>query len=90
MNLIPIIVDCYSPNNSDQSPHYFYLENTKFEINEISDRWYQRDTSHGLPAADYFKICTAGNITYIIKHELESDQWFLVTTDEPAMQIYCN
>ena len=90
MNLIPIIVDCYSPNNSDQSPHYFYLENTKFEINEISDRWYQRDTSHGLPAADYFKICTAGDLKYIIKHELVSDQWFLVAIDEPSIRFYCN
>jgi hypothetical protein len=90
MNLIPIIVNCYSPNNSDQSQHYFYLENTKFKINEISDRWYQRDASQGFASADYFKICTDGNMTYIIKHELESDQWFLVTTDEPSVRFFCN
>ena len=90
MNLIAIKVACYSLSNSDQCPFCFYSENIKFEINEISDRWYQRDGSQGFPATDYFKISTAGNMEYIIKHELVSDQWFLVTTQEPTIRFYCN
>jgi len=90
MNQIPIKVECHSGYKADEYPICFYLENNKFEIKEISDRWYQALPSPNLPVADYFKVCTVGNTKYIIKHELKSDQWFLITTNEPIIRFSSN
>jgi len=90
MNLIPIKVECHSGYKADEYPVCFYLDNSKFEIREVSDRWYQLDTSPDLPVADYFKVITSGNIKYIIKHELTMDQWFLVTTEQPVIRFSFN
>jgi len=90
MNLVPIKVECYSGYKADEFPICFYLENTKFEITEISDRWYQSDTSLDKPVSDYFKVSTVGSMKYIIKHELASDLWFLGTTEEPMVRFSYN
>jgi len=90
VKLIPIKVESYSGYKADEHPNCFYLENRRFEITEISDRWYQSDTSTGFPVSDYFKVWTDGNIKCIIKHELESDQWFLVATDELLIPFSSN
>ena len=90
MNPIPIKVECHSGYKADEYPVCFYWDNIKFEIKEVSDRWYQSDASSDLPACDYFKVCTAEEMKYIIKHELESDHWFLVAIDEPVIRFSCN
>jgi len=90
MNLIPIKVECHSGFKADEYPVCFYLENIRFEIKEVLDRWYQADISPDLPVSDYFKVSTHGNMTYIIKHELESDKWYLVTSDEPVIRFSYN
>jgi hypothetical protein len=87
MNLIPIIVECHSGYKADEYPICFYWDNTKIEIKEILDRWYQSHPSPDWPVADYFKVRTAGNAKYIIKHELKQDRWFLVTGDEPVIRF---
>ena len=90
MNLIPIKVVCHSGYKADEYPIYFYLENIKFEIKEISDRWYQSRPSQDWPIADYFKVFTASNTVYLIKHELKNDRWFLVEPDELIIKISYN
>jgi len=90
MNLIPIKVECHSGYKADEYPICFYWENIKFEIKEISDRWYQAHPTPDWPVADYFKVCTADNTKYIIKHELKSDQWFLVTLEAPIIRFSSN
>lgn len=90
MNMIPIKVESHSGYKADEYPICFFLENTKFEITEVSDRWYQAEPSPGLPVADYFKVCTAGNLEYIIKHELINDKWFLVINEEPVIRFSCD
>ena len=40
---IPIEVECHSGYKADEYPKCFYLDDEKFEIKEISDRWYQGD-----------------------------------------------
>ena len=88
--MIPIKVESHSGYKADEYPICFFLENTKFEITEVSDRWYQAEPSPGLPVADYFKVCTAGNLEYIIKHELINDKWFLVINEEPVIRFSCD
>jgi hypothetical protein len=90
MNLIPIKVECHSGYKADEYPRCFYLENTRFEIKEISDRWYQSRTTLEWPIADYFKVYTASNAIYLIKHELKSDLWFLVEPDELMIRLSYN
>jgi len=90
MFLIPIKVECHSGYKADEYPISFYWGNIKFEIKEISDRWYHSDSTPGGSVADYFKVCTVGNSKYIIKHELGGDQWFLVSRDKAVIQYSSN
>jgi len=90
MNFIAIKVECYSGHKADEYPVCFYWMNIKFEIKEIVDRWYQAQATPDWPVADYFKVCTASKSIYIIKHELESDQWFVVSTDDPIIRYSSN
>ena len=90
MKLIPITVICHSGYKYEEYPLYFYWENIKFEIKEISDRWYQAQPSPDWSVADYFKVYTATHRNYIIKHELKSDQWYLVMHFEPNVPFSFN
>ena len=90
MKLIPIKVECHSGFKADEYPVCFYLENVKIEIKEISDRWYQAKPTPDWPVADYFKVSTADNMKYIIKHELKSDEWFLVSKEELIIRFSAN
>jgi hypothetical protein len=41
MKAILIKVECHSGYKADEYPTCFYWKDEKFEIREISDRWYQ-------------------------------------------------
>jgi hypothetical protein len=75
--LIPIKVECHSGYKADEYPKCFYLNNERYDIQAITDRWYQGDTDPEFPVSDYFKVATAGGDQYIIKHEVERDRWYL-------------
>ena len=47
------------------------------EVNEVLDRWYQVESRPEWPRADYFKVRAADEREYLLKHDLESDEWFL-------------
>lgn len=76
-DLFGITVECHSGYKADEYPEIFYWDNIRFEIKEILDRWYQRDTSPEFPAANYYKVITTEQKIYILKHELNKDRWFL-------------
>lgn len=90
MKLIPVKVECHSGYKADEYPICFYWKNIKFEIKEIADRWYQAQEAPDMPVADYFKVRTAGKSIYILKHELQSDQWFVVSPDEAVIPYSLN
>jgi hypothetical protein len=75
--LIPINVECYSGFKADEYPKYFYWGNYKFEIFEILDRWYQGTSNPESPVSNYYKVDTSSRQQFIIKHDLESDEWYL-------------
>ena len=56
---------------------YFEWDNIGFDIKEILDRWHQGDLNPEFPAADYFKVLTTDQKIFILKHEIETDEWFL-------------
>jgi hypothetical protein len=77
MELIPIKVESYSGYKADEYPKCFYRNSERFEIQEITDRWYQGDSNPAWPVSDYFKVLTTSGSQYIIKHDHESDEWYL-------------
>ncbi|KPK82754.1 MAG: hypothetical protein AMS27_14060 [Bacteroides sp. SM23_62_1] len=77
MELIPIEVECHAGYKADEYPKCFYREDEKFDIQEITDRWYQGDTNPVWPVSNYFKVLTTSGEKYIIKHDLESDKWYI-------------
>ena len=90
MKLIPIIVECHSGYKADEYPTSFYWMNIKYEIKEISDRWYQAQSHPGSPKANYFKVRTASKSVYIIKHDLENDRWYIVSEEKPGFGFSAN
>jgi hypothetical protein len=90
MKLIPIKVESYPGQEGGEYPVSFYWRDTKYEIKEIADRWYQAHPDPGGPVANYFKVRTASKSIFIIKHVLESDDWFLVAPEEPVIGFSFN
>lgn len=78
MNLIPIQVQCYAGYKSDESPRRFLYESTSVEIKEILDRWYQGNRDPEWPITDYFEVLGSDGREYLLKHDREYDDWFLV------------
>ena len=77
---VPIKVECYSGYKADEYPKCFYWKNKKFDIKEISDHWYQYDFNPEFPSANYYKVHTTCDKQFIIKHEFESDKWYLISS----------
>ena len=77
MEWVDVTVECHAGYKADEYPTCFYLENIRYEIVEIFDRWYQAGNRGGLPNADYFKIFIEFGTQYLLKHDLEQDLWFL-------------
>ncbi|MEE9572607.1 MAG: hypothetical protein V3W20_06145 [Candidatus Neomarinimicrobiota bacterium] len=75
--MIPIKVECHSGYKADEYPKCFYWNNDRFEIQEIIDRWYQGDRDPEWPVSNYFRVDTTCGKQYIIKHDIENDEWYL-------------
>jgi hypothetical protein len=76
-DLFPVEVECHAGYKADEYPKRFYWDNLRFEIEEVLDRWYQGDQNPQFPPANYFKVRTTGKKVHILKHETETDRWFL-------------
>ncbi len=77
MRLVPITVECHAGFKADETPRRFVLEAQSVEIEEIIDRWYQVESLPEWPRADYFKVRGSDHRDYLLKHDLEVDEWFL-------------
>ncbi len=76
MRLTPIQVECYAGAKADEVPRRFTREGRTVEINEVLDRWHQVESKPEWPRADYFKVHGEDGREYLLKHDLESDDWF--------------
>ena len=76
-DLISIKVESHSGYKANDYPVSFYWDSIRFDIKEILDRWYQGDLNPEFPPAFYFKVKTSDDKVYILKHETNSDRWFL-------------
>lgn len=77
MKLIPIQVECYAGTKADETPRRFFREEQPVEVEEVLDRWHQAESKPEWPRADYFKVRGADGHAYLLKHDLEADEWFL-------------
>lgn len=76
--LVPVKVESHSGYKADEYPESFVHEDIRFEIHEITDRWYQGDRDPDVPVADYFKVETTCGKQFLLKHEIGNDQWYVV------------
>jgi hypothetical protein len=77
MELIPIKVECYAGAKADETPRRFIWEEQAIDVEEVLDRWYQIESQPEWPRADYFKVRGADSHEYLLKHDLETDEWHL-------------
>ena len=77
MQLIPIQVECYAGHKADETPRRFLSGDGWIEVVEVLDRWYQGAGDPEWPIADYFKVLGADRREYLLKHDRESDAWYL-------------
>jgi hypothetical protein len=77
MLLTPIVVECYAGEKADETPRCFSLQGQTIEVAEVLDRWYQVESLPEWPRADYFKVRGDDGNDYLLKHDLESDDWYL-------------
>jgi len=76
--LIRIRVECHSGYRADEYPRCFYWNDKRYDIIQVTDRWYQGGMDPGQHVSNYFRIETACRGQYLIKHDLEYDTWYLV------------
>ena len=77
MKLIPIQVECYAGDKADETPRRFLWSERTIEVVEVLDRCCQVESKPEWPRADYFKARAADASEFLLKHDLESDEWFL-------------
>jgi hypothetical protein len=78
MELTPIKVTCHSGYKADEYPVSFIWKDIPFNIIEITDRWYEGYNKPPEKRSDYFRIKTDPGNSFLIRHDLEKDKWFLV------------
>jgi len=77
MGLKPIEVECYAGAKADETPRRFSFERQTIDVGEVLDRRYQVESKPEWPRADYFKVRGLDGGGYLLKHDLDSDEWFL-------------
>ena len=77
MKLTPIQVECYAGTKADETPRRFVWEEQAVEVEEVLDCWHQVESQPEWPRADYFKVRGADGHAYLLKQDLEADEWFL-------------
>jgi hypothetical protein len=77
MQLTPIQVESYAGYKADETPRRFLAEDRWNEVEEVLDRWYQIESQPEWPQANYFKVRATDQHEYLLKHDQESDEWFL-------------
>lgn len=69
---MPITVQCYAGYRGDERPLSFRWQERSLQVEEVLDRWYD-------PDADYFKVVADDGSTYLLRHNLEADDWELIS-----------
>jgi hypothetical protein len=77
MRLIPIRVECYAGAKADETPRRFIWGEQPVEVAEVLDRWQQVESKSEWPRSDYFKVRAVDERAHLLKHDVESEEWYL-------------
>ncbi|EEF60525.1 hypothetical protein [Pedosphaera parvula] len=77
MKLVPVKVECHAEAKGDELPRLFVWEQEAIGVGDVVDRWYQVEGKPEWPRANYFKVRGMDNHEYLLKHDLESGEWYL-------------
>jgi hypothetical protein len=72
-----IEVESYSGYKGEESPRAFIHLGKRFEILEILDRWYEGSVDPKALRHDYFKVKTAGDEVFLLRHTPRYQSWTL-------------
>jgi hypothetical protein len=75
MSRILVKVDTYSGYKADERPASFVIREKVLRVEEVLDRWYGE-------AHAYFKLGADDGYTYILRHDMDNDQWELVKMEK--------
>ena len=78
MEPIPVEVRCYAGYKADETPRAFRQDETWLEVEEVLRCWSQVERDPESPRAECVKVLGRDESEYLLKHDLESDQWYLV------------
>ena len=70
-----IEVECYSGHRANERPVAFTLQDRRFEVDEIVDRWYEGGLTPGRPELRYFKIRTTEGQLFLLRYNPLFDAW---------------
>ena len=65
-----IRVECYAGYRGEETPRAFWLGDNRLEVKEVLDRWLA-------PEQRYFKVQADDKGIYILRHEVQADDWEL-------------
>ena len=65
-----IRVECYAGYRGEETPRAFWLGDNRLEVKEVLDRWLA-------PEQRYFKVQADDNGIYLLRHEVQVDDWEL-------------
>ena len=65
-----IRVECYAGYRGEETPRAFWLGDNRLEVKEVLDRWLA-------PEQRYFKVQADDKSIYILRHEVQPDDWEL-------------
>ena len=74
--MIQIEVECYAGHKADQTPRRFLSEERWIDVEEVVDCRYQVE-SMAESSRRILEVQGTDRHDYLIKHDLESDKWFL-------------
>ena len=76
----PIKVESYSGYKADERPATFTVAEQTLQVMDLVDRWY--DIDH-----NYFKVLADDNRFYLLRHDMNSDQWELVESEAASSGV---
>ena len=63
-------VECYAGYRGEETPRALWLGDNRLEVKEVLDRWLA-------PEQRYFKVQADDNGIYILRYEVQADDWEL-------------
>ena len=75
MNYEKIQVECYSGYKVNEHPRAFTYQGTRWEIQEIVDRWHEGYVDSARPEISYFRVKTTEGRIFILRYLSLFDSW---------------